>query len=53
MKDKKAVILLHGLTGSPVELKWVAKDFKRAGYDVFTPILPGHCSSIEKLKGIK
>lgn len=52
-KNKKAVLLLHGLTGTPLELRWVARDFSKAGYDVYFPILPGHCSSMEELKKTK
>jgi len=48
--NERAVLLLHGLTGTPLELRWVARDFAKANYDVYFPILPGHCSSLEDLK---
>jgi len=51
--NKRAVLLLHGLTGTPLELRWVARDFAKANYDVYFPILPGHCSSLEELKKTK
>ncbi|MGC9286323.1 MAG: alpha/beta hydrolase [Hydrogenobaculum sp.] len=51
--NEKAVLLLHGLTGTPLELRWVARDFAKANYDVYFPILPGHCSSLEELKKTK
>ncbi len=51
--NKKAVLLLHGLTGTPMELRWIAKDFSKAGYDVYYPVLPGHCSTMEELKKTK
>lgn len=51
--NEKAVLLLHGLTGTPLELRWVARDFSRENYDVYFPILPGHCSSLEEIKNIK
>lgn len=51
--NERAVLLLHGLTGTPLELRWVARDFAKANYDVYFPILPGHCSSLEDLKKTK
>jgi len=51
--NEKAVLLLHGLTGTPLELRWVARDFSKANYDVYFPILPGHCSNLEELKKTK
>jgi esterase/lipase len=51
--NEKAVLLLHGLTGTPLELRWVARDFSKENYDVYFPILPGHCSSLEEIKNIK
>src|ERR1700733_13474442 len=36
------VILLHGLTGMPSELRPVAKHLTKLGYLVETPLLPGH-----------
>lgn len=51
--NKRAVLLLHGLTGTPLELRWMAKDFSKAEYDVYYPVLPGHCSTMEELKKTK
>ncbi len=55
IKNQKedAVLLLHGLTGTPLELRWIARDFAKAGFDVYFPVLPGHCSNIEELKKTK
>ena len=36
------VILLHGLTGMPSELRPVVKHLTKLGYQVETPLLPGH-----------
>lgn len=39
---KKAVLLFHGLTGSPFEMKKFGKFLYEHGYDVFGACLPGH-----------
>lgn len=36
-----AVLLLHGLTGTPLDLRSVEEALTRAGYDVRVPLLPG------------
>lgn len=38
----KGVMLIHGLTGIPAEMKLIARDLNRAGYTVFAPLLTGH-----------
>ncbi|MDZ5450975.1 alpha/beta hydrolase [Labrys sp. ZIDIC5] len=40
-----AILLIHGLTGTPAELKLVAKGLARAGYSVYGVQLAGHCGS--------
>jgi carboxylesterase len=50
---KKAVLLLHGLTGSPGELYRLGRDLFNAGYDVYCPILPGHCQDAEAIKLVR
>jgi len=47
---KKAVLLLHGMTGAPSELAYLGRYLFAAGFDVYIPVLPGHCSSTEALK---
>ncbi len=39
---KKAVLLFHGLTGSPFEMKKFGKFLSINGYDVYGGCLPGH-----------
>lgn len=39
------VLLLHGLGGTPVELKPVARGLAKAGLTVSAPVLAGHCGS--------
>jgi len=38
----KGVLLVHGLTGAPGEMKFVAKRLHREGYSVYAPLLAGH-----------
>lgn len=41
-KPAAAVLLVHGLCGSPTELRFVAQGLARAGYTVECPLLAGH-----------
>jgi carboxylesterase len=38
----KGVLLLHGLTGAPAEMKSVGRVLSRAGYSLYAPLLAGH-----------
>lgn len=38
----KAVLLIHGLTGAPGEMKFLAKRLHRRGFSVMAPLLAGH-----------
>ena len=38
----EAVILVHGLTGAPDEMRFLAKKLHDRGYDVHVPLLAGH-----------
>jgi carboxylesterase len=42
-------LLLHGLSGTPVELRYIANGLVRAGHTVSCPQLSGHCGSLEDL----
>jgi len=48
-----AVILIHGLTGAPQEMKFLAQFLNRKGYSVFCPRLANHGEPIEILKKTK
>lgn len=39
------VLLIHGLTGTPVEMRYVGRGLAQAGYSVYGMQLPGHCGS--------
>lgn len=41
-KGRVGVLLMHGLCGSPSEIRFVANGLARAGYTVLTPELAGH-----------
>lgn len=45
-----AVLLVHGLTGTPAEMKPVAKRLTRQGFSVMCPALAGHCRSESDLR---
>ncbi len=45
-----AVLLVHGLTGSPFEMKYLARQLNRAGFTVHGPCLAGHGSTLADLK---
>ena len=39
---RKGVLLLHGMTGAPGEMRLIARHLKRAGLGVAAPLLAGH-----------
>lgn len=48
--NNSAVILIHGLTGSPNEMLFLAKSLNKNGYSVVCPRLANHGQPIEILK---
>jgi carboxylesterase len=46
---EKACLLIHGLTGSPSEMAYLAERLNAAGYTVKAPLLPGHGTCIKDL----
>jgi carboxylesterase len=44
------ILLIHGLGGTPAELRFVGIGLARAGYTVHCPQLAGHCGSFEDLR---
>lgn len=48
----KAVLLFHGLTGSPFEMSKYAKHLHKAGYDVYCYCLPGHGDYAQDIKSV-
>jgi carboxylesterase len=45
-----AVLLIHGLTGSPFEMKYLARQLHQAGFTVKGPCLAGHGTTLADLK---
>jgi carboxylesterase len=49
-KDSNALVyLIHGITGTPVEMRYLARGLARLGGDVYATTLPGHCTSLRDL----
>ncbi len=46
----EGVLLIHGLTGAPVEMRFVGKALNRMGFTVYAPVLAGHCQDIAALE---
>lgn len=42
-------LLVHGLGGTPMEMRFVAQGLARAGYSVLCCQLAGHCSTVQAL----
>lgn len=48
-EDELGVVLLHGFTGTPYEVRYLGEQLHVAGYTVRAPRLPGHGTSLEDL----
>ncbi|HEY9161805.1 MAG TPA: alpha/beta fold hydrolase [Desulfomonilia bacterium] len=46
---ENACLLIHGLTGTPSEMAYLAGRMNEAGYTVKVPLLPGHGTDIKEL----
>ena len=46
---RDGVLLIHGLTGTPAEMRFVGKGLHRQGYSVLGMQLAGHCGSEDDL----
>ncbi|MGI9407164.1 MAG: alpha/beta hydrolase [Hyphomicrobiaceae bacterium] len=49
---RTGILLMHGLGGTPVEMRYVARGLARAGYTVYCPMLDGHCGPSEALRDV-
>jgi carboxylesterase len=45
----KGALLIHGLTGAPAEMQFLAKRLHRRGFTVHVPQLAGHCQDLRQL----
>ncbi|MBX3700550.1 MAG: alpha/beta fold hydrolase [Dokdonella sp.] len=46
---RAGVLLIHGLTGTPTEMRYVGNCLQRAGFSVLGVHLAGHCGSVDDL----
>lgn len=46
---RTGVLLIHGLTGTPNEMRVLARGLNRQGFTVYAVKLAGHCGSMEQL----
>lgn len=46
---RSGVLLIHGLTGTPSEMRLVGKGLNRAGFSVYGMQLAGHCGDVPDL----
>ncbi|MEO8856176.1 MAG: alpha/beta fold hydrolase [Burkholderiaceae bacterium] len=46
---RSGVLLIHGLTGTPAEMRFVANGLHQKGFTVYGMQLAGHCGSVEDL----
>jgi carboxylesterase len=46
---RSGVLLIHGLTGTPAEMRFVAKGLNAAGFTVYGMQLAGHCGNVDDL----
>lgn len=46
---EKGILLIHGLTGSPSEMRFVGKRLHKAGFTCDGPVLAGHCQDMAAL----
>jgi len=51
-KAKKAILLFHGLTGSPFEMKKYGLFCHKLGYDVFCYSFPGHGERLDEIEEV-
>lgn len=49
-RGNAGVLLVHGITGAPTEMKPLVRKLAAAGFTVACPRLAGHCSSLKELK---
>ncbi len=49
-RGKAGVLLVHGITGSPTEMKPLVRKLVAQGFTVACPQLAGHCSTLKELK---
>lgn len=51
--SRTGFLLIHGLTGTPIELRYISNGLTRAGFTVSVPQLAGHCGTLEDIKATR
>ena len=46
---RSGVLLIHGLTGTPAEMRFVANGMRDQGFTVYGMQLAGHCGDVRDL----
>lgn len=49
-RRQTGILLVHGITGSPAEMKPLVRKLTAEGFEVACPPLAGHCSTLSELK---
>lgn len=52
-RGRQGVLLIHGITGAPVEMRYLARSLSRRGFTVACPQLAGHCESLRAIKATR
>lgn len=52
-RGRVGVLLVHGITGSPNEMKPLVRKLASQGFTVACPQLAGHCSTLKELKATR
>ena len=47
--NRTGILLIHGLGGTPTEMRYIAQGLNRAGYSVYCCQLTGHCGTTQDL----
>jgi esterase/lipase len=50
--NQELCIIIHGFAGNPWEVEPLANALERTGYEVITPLLPGHSISNERMEKV-
>jgi carboxylesterase len=50
---RTGILLIHGLGGTPIEMRFIAVGLARAGYTVSCPQLAGHCGTADDLRATR
>jgi carboxylesterase len=50
---RRGVLLVHGVTGAPAEMRSIARSLVRHNFTVACPQLEGHCTSVRALKATR